>query len=300
MRRLPALLLALLTLTFGSPSLAAQEATPMGSDSILAVMGYPEFRVRVTGIDYEMSATSIPAGRTLIVLENAGEESWHGFLLRLPEGMTADSAMRATPGPEGAPPPWLFESYYPGFPGETQPGQTNYAVVDLAPGDYVIVSDSFQPFVVTANDASPTMMPEPAADGTVRLFEYGFQFPDALTPGRQVWTVTNAGREPHELILVRSPEPITREQALELIMAESQDATPTGGGPSAREFVAVGGMGWLSPGQTAWTEVDLEPGTYVVLCYAVGPDLEPHVLKGMVDVLTVGRGHPDIEDTPAF
>ena len=44
-------------------------------------------------------------------------------------------------------------------------------------------------------------------------------------------------------------------------MAESRDATPSGGGPSAREMLGISGMGWLSPGQTAWTEVTLALGT---------------------------------------
>jgi integrase len=58
---------------------------------------------------------------------------------------------------------------------------------------------------------------------------------------------------------------ITRNQVMELMKAaESLGATPTGGGPSARELLGVGGIGWLSPVQIAWTEVVPEPGTSVV------------------------------------
>jgi hypothetical protein len=290
MRRVLTLLLATLLLVLGSPAVAGQDATPAVPGPVLAGLGYPELRVRVVGATFDMAVTTIPAGRTLIALENAGDESWHGFLLRLPEGVTIDAVLAATPGPEDAPPPWLFAATYPGFPGETQPGRTNSALVDLTPGEYLIVGDSFQPLVVTDGTATPAAAPAPAAAATVRLFEYGFDLPAALSPGRQVWAVTNAGREPHELLLARSPAPLTREQAMELVLAESQDATPSGGGPSGREVLGVGGLGWLSPGASAWAEVELEPGTYVVLCYVFDPATGmPHAAMGMVDVFTVGE-----------
>jgi hypothetical protein len=290
MCRLLAVLLATLTLAFGPQVVVAQDATPATAGSLLAAMRYPELRVRVDGATYDMPVTSVPAGRTLIALENAGQESWHGFLLRLPEGVTVDAVMSATPGAEDVPPPWLFDASYPGFPGETQPGETDYAVVDLAPGEHLIVGDSFQSLLVTGDAATPSAASEPPATATVSLFEYGFDLPDTLASGRQVWAVTNAGREPHELLLARSPSPMTREQVMELVMAESQDATPTGGGPSGRDILGVGGVGWLSPGTTAWAEVNLEPGTYIVLCFVPDPEtFTPHVAMGMVDVFTVGE-----------
>jgi hypothetical protein len=49
-------------------------------------------------------------------------------------------------------------------------------------------------------------------------------------------------------------------------------------------------MGWLTPGTTAWIEVDLEPGTYFALCYVFDPNTgQPHVAMGMVDVFSVGE-----------
>jgi hypothetical protein len=132
---------------------------------------------------------------------------------------------------------------------------------------------------------------EPAADGTVRLFDFNFEFPETMAPGRQVWAVTNTGEQPHELLLARSPQPITTEQVMELLADPAEEATPTGGGPSFADFEPVGGIGWLSPGLTAWTEVDLEPGTYVALCFVFDPQTGlPHVAMGMVAVFTVGAG----------
>lgn len=293
MRRL-SLIIVLLTLVMTGPAgIAAQDAIPTPSRSSLATLGYPELLVRMNGDAFEMPETTVAAGRTLVRLENVGEESWHGFMLRVPEDVT-DEQVIADLGPEAeAPPAWLFTATYPGFPGETLPGQTNLALVDLMPGRYVVLGDTVQPFEVMGDAATPLATPEadvPIVDGTVRLFDFNFEFPDAIGPGRQLWAVTNTGEQPHELLLARSPEPVTTEQVLELMASESEEATPTGGGPSFGDLEPVGGMGWLSPGMTAWTEVDLTPGTYVALCFVFDPETGlPHVAMGMVAVFTVAE-----------
>jgi hypothetical protein len=291
------LFIAILALVLAGPAgIAAQDqkATPDTSGSSLASLGYPELLVRVNGDTIELPETTIAAGRTLIRLENMGEESWHGFMLQVPAGVTDEQVM-ADLGPNAeAPPPWLFQSIYPGFPGETLPGQTSLALVDLSPGRYLVLGDTVQQFEVVGDAATPGATPaaqEPVAAGTVRLFEYNFQFPDTLAAGRQVWAVTNSGREPHELLLARAPQPVTAEQVMQLLADPSEAATPIGGGPSFADFEPAGGIGWLSPGLTAWTEVDLTPGTYVALCFVFDPETGlPHVAMGMVAVFTVGEG----------
>jgi hypothetical protein len=289
------LFVLILALLLAAPvGIAAQDATPGTSGSALAALGYPELLVRVNDDTFEMPETTVPAGRTLVRLENVGEESWHGFMLQVPEGVT-DEQVIADLGPEAeAPPPWMFEAIYPGFPGETLPGQTNLALVDLSPGRYLVLGDTVQQFEVVGDAATPGATPqaeEPIAGGTVRLFDFNFEFPDTVEPGRQLWAITNTGEQPHELLLARSPQPVTTEQVMELMAGESEEATPTGGGPSFGDFEPVGGMGWLSPGLTAWTEVDLEPGTYVALCFVYDPETGlPHVAMGMVAVFTVGEG----------
>jgi hypothetical protein len=289
-----ALMVVILALVLSAPAaIAAQEATPQGSGSDLAALGYPELLVRVNGDTFEMPETTVAAGRTLIRLENVGEESWHGFMLQVPQDVT-DEQVVADLGPEAeAPPPWLFEAFYPGFPGETLPGQTSLALVDLRPGRYIVLGDTVQPFEVVGDVATPGATPEaerPVIDGTVRLFDFNFEFPDTVDAGPQLWEVTNTGEQPHELLLARSPEPVTAEQVMELMAGESEEATPTGVGPSFGDFEPVGGIGWLSPGLTAWTEVDLEPGTYVALCFVFDPETGlPHVAMGMVAVFTVGE-----------
>ena len=294
MHRLSLILVILALLLSGPAGIAAQDSTPEASGSALTARGYPELLVRVDGDAFEMPETTVAAGRTLVRLENVGEESWHGFMLQVPEDVT-DEQVIADLGPQAeAPPPWLFEAFYPGFPGETLPGQTSLALIDLSPGRYIVLGDTVQPFQVVGDPATPGATPEaedPAVDGTVRLFDFNFEFPETIASGRRVWAVTNIGEQPHELLLARSPRPVTAEQVMELMAGESEEATPTGGGPSFGDFEPAGGIGWLSPGVTAWTEVDLEPGTYVALCFVFDPETGlPHVAMGMVAVFTVGEG----------
>ena len=294
MHRLSLFVLILALVLTGPAGIAAQDATPDASGSALTALGYPELLVRVNDDAFELPESTIPAGRTLVRLENVGDESWHGFMLQVPPDVT-DEQVVANLGPQAeAPPPWMFEAIYPGFPGETLPGQTNLALVDLEPGRYIVLGDTVRPFEVVGDAATPGATPvgeEPVADGTVRLFDFNFEFPDTVAPGRQLWAVTNTGEQPHELLLARSPQPVTPEQVMDLLADPSEEATPTGGGPSFADFEPVGGLGWLSPGLTAWTEVDLEPGTYVALCFVFDPQTGlPHVAHGMVAVFTVGEG----------
>lgn len=93
---------------------------------------------------------------------------------------------------------------------------------------------------------------------------------------------------PHELLLARSSVPVTAEQIIELFSTEDDTATPVGGGPSYADIEPAGGIGWLSPGATAWTEVDLEPGNYAAVCFVFDPETGmPHIMLGMVDVFII-------------
>jgi len=280
-------------------SAAAQDATPEASESLLAGMGFPEFSIQIR--DGEITVpVQVGAGRTLITYENVGQESSHPFLVQVPEAVGVDQAL-ADLGPDAMePPPWFLDAIFPGFVGETLPGQISRAVVDLAPGSYLVLDDAAVAFEVVGSDATPIESQNPDTDGTVRLFEMGFEFPESIEPGQQVWEVTNDGEVPHELLLVWSPQPVTPEQAIELFNSEDSSATPVGGGPSLDDIFPVGGLGWLSPGMSAWTEVNIEAGTYIALCFVFDPETGmPHAMLGMVDVFTIGGDGTPTVATPA-
>lgn len=153
-------------------------------------------------------------------------------MLRLPATIPVDQAM-ADLGPEAMEPPaWFLQADFPGFVGETMPGQTSHAVVDLMPGSHLVLHNSATAIEVVDGEATPVTGQAPPVDGMVRLFEMGFEFSEVIDPGQQVWEVMNVGEAPHELLLVHSAKPVTAEQIIELFSAENENATPVGGGPS--------------------------------------------------------------------
>ncbi len=128
------------------------------------------------------------------------------------------------------------------------------------------------------------------------MFEYGFTIDGQLMPGPQVLKVANVGAQPHFTVLVRPTEPVTKEQVGMLLEAEmagtpTADVAAAAGVSNPDEWEFAGYAGTLSMGATEWIPVDLEPGTYVLVCFV--PDIEsdmPHAYLGMYDVITVGDG----------
>ena len=131
---------------------------------------------------------------------------------------------------------------------------------------------------------------EPASDITVSLFEYGFKVDGTLTPGAHTIKVMNVGAQPHVMALLRSPNPVTKEQIGQLLELDKTGGTPAPGAnlPNPGDFTNAAYMGTLSTGATGWVPVNLEPGYYVLLCFI--PDVQsgaPHAFMGMYDVVEV-------------
>lgn len=93
--------------------------------------------------EYSFAATpALPAGRSTIRVENAGAQPHEVFMARLGEGKTLDDALA-----------WMANMSQPApieFVGGTTviaPGRVNYLVLDLPPGEYILVC-----FVPDVND----------------------------------------------------------------------------------------------------------------------------------------------------
>jgi hypothetical protein len=313
-----ATVMAVVLLSSGMASLAAQEATP-GAATFADTMGFPELRVHITDTAYEGLPAETAAGRYLLTLEiEAAEGAGLNFMM-LPEGMSFDDfmtllagppaaspeAMIGTPGaeagpPEGEggdqPPEWYFQAEMAG--GTSGFAGTAQAIIDLTPGEWIAWAgypDAPQaPVGLTVSGeagATPAAGGEPAADVTVTMFEYDFSIEGTLTPGSHVFAVTNVGAQPHEMFMVRTEEPVTEEQIAQILELEMQGATPApeSGVPNPETFMPVAGMTPLSMGKTGWIPVTLEAGTYIMVCFV--PDIEsgmPHAFEGMYEVITVG------------
>jgi plastocyanin len=283
----------LLSLALAGPTIAAQDATPAGTGSLLTSLGYPELQVRVTDDAIE-APSQAAAGPTLLTVENASSEDTGVFLLAPPSGVSmADlqAAVEATPTAEEEFPDWFYDAVLTGGPSVFAGGR-GQAVINLTPGDWVVASEGDQepaPIMVTEG-ASPTAAAEPSADLTVELQEYAFSIPEEVSAGPQIWELTNIGEQPHIMFMVKTPGPITIDQVMQLLQLP-EDATPSPGLPNPEEFKDIGGLTIISSGRTAWMEFDLEPGNYVAICFIPDKEThEPHALLGMVSIFTVGNG----------
>jgi hypothetical protein len=289
-----------------APLAAAQEATPAaGKDRLLTdTMGLPELAITATAEAYEGVPTETAAGRYVVTLTSAmGADASAGVeFLMLPEDVSfADFLTMMTESMEG-PPEWYYQTYHAGGLA-ADPESTSQGIFDLRPGTYVVWSagdqEASQPPVeltVTGEAATPTAAVEPAIGATVTMFEYGFKVDGQLMPGPQLLKVANVGAQPHFMILIQPNEPVTKEQVSMLLEAEmagtpTADAAAAMGVSNPDEWGFAEFAGTISMGATEWIATDLDPGTYVLVCFV--PDIEsgmPHAYLGMADVVTVGDG----------
>jgi hypothetical protein len=309
------LVLALSTSGYTALLAAAQEATPTpGKDRLLAdTMGLPELAITATPSSYEGVPAETAAGRYVVTLTAAPGLPFGAGLefLMLPEGMTFADFMAiltgeapATPmasGEEQGAPAFYYQTYLPGGLSADRES-TSQGIFDLRPGVYAVWSggdpDAPQPPVemrVTGEAATPAASAEPAASATISLHEYGFQLDGQLVTGPQVVKVTNIGAQPHFMILINPGVPVTKEQIGMILDAEmagtpTADAAAAAGMSNPDEWAFSEYAGTISNGATEWIAFDLDPGTYVLVCFI--PDIEsgvPHAYLGMYDVVTVGE-----------
>jgi hypothetical protein len=275
MRVVPLLLLSSLVVA------CAKDAPP-----VVDVVSEPQ-QVTITATDfgYELPGTPIRAGLMTITLVNHGEEIHHVTLIRLQDGKTVGDFMTAiaTPGPV---PDWAVAV---GGPNGAPPGGEANATLVLEPGTHVVACfipspDGVPHFakgmimgleVQPGNGASAAL---PPGDIDVGLLEYGFAMSQTPTAGTRSFTVTNQGKEPHEVVLVRLAPGMTAEQVGAWIEAGEQGPPP--GEP-------IGGLSGMSPGQVENFSADLTPGTYGFICFVPAPDGVPHFAHGMVATFTV-------------
>ncbi len=260
------------------PLQPAASAPAAGSTDAL-----PELTIAVTADGIEVPA-EVPAGPTRINLVNAtGAMSPEGGPVlpdvgRLADGATLEELMAVLPSAMQNPMPMLelFKSY------GTAIAPTARLIWDLQPGHHVATvlaeAPMVQPFIVTDAAAEGAVV----ADVSVMLQDFAFVMPDSIAAGPQLWEITNAGTQWHELVVITKPAEMTVEEVLAALPAEGPPVGPM-------PFEINWGYVVLAEGTRAWAEVDLAPGVYTVICFL--PDLQgdmaPHATHGMVRTLTV-------------
>lgn len=139
----------------------------------------------------------------------------------------------------------------------------------------------------------------------VRTTDYAFHAPSRLASGWTTLRMTNEGEEPHFLVLWMLPEDKDFDAYVQEVYDPFMAAfEPYKAGETERDelfatlgetlapwanlaMMGRGGVGFLSPGRTGETTVNLAPGNYVMECYMIDAEGKVHNQLGMLRPLTV-------------
>jgi hypothetical protein len=259
----------------------------------------PEIEIGVGPEGVEAPA-SVEAGYQLIKLSAAEPHVGYLNIVQYPAELDEETAIEQMLAAGANDMPQEGWTYFGGT-NTGDVGEPSTFAINLAPGDYHWAVSyygteqgseeimSLVPFSVTAGEASP-VAGEPAAAVTLEEtddLEY-IVSPDPVPAGPQVWKITNTGtHHPHHVVMVRIPDDVTKQDIIAELNAMFA-GTPIAGESIMAQIAWVGYAALQSGGQTIWTEFDLEPGTYAVICFIL--DIEtgrPHMLDGMVTTFTV-------------
>lgn len=269
------------------PARAVSAATQSAGD-------YPKLEMTAKDYRFELPAR-VSAGYTEITLTNAGSATHHAMFMRLHPGKTVDDFTKIAQHEDvGA----LFSiSSSVGGPGSVDQGQKSTAILNLTPGQYVIIC------IVPGADGMPhykmgMMAPltvsqvtqegsPPSASVTVDLVDFSFaNLPGQVEAGRHIWKVVDTGKQLHEIILNRITPGVSFAQIEKILMTAPPDSASAHAGPPP--FVGMAGIAPMNPGETNWAVLDLEPGDYFAICFI--PDAKtgkPHFELGMIMPFTV-------------
>lgn len=126
---------------------------------------------------------------------------------------------------------------------------------------------------------------------TITTTDFAFAAPDTIAPGMTTITLTNAGAQPHHIIMARLDEGKTVDD-----LVADFNANPT----SVPVYATWhGANSTVMPGSSSTTTINLPAGTYALLCFVPDPaDGAPHFAKGMARTI-IATGEPNTAPAPA-
>lgn len=233
---------------------------------------------------------TLSAGLTTIRFVNDTDVMHMAHLVKIRGAHSIDELVEAyaeairTRGPR---PEWMTRFGGP----MAEPHSTAASVTqDLEPGLYAWVcglempdgtihftAGEAQALVVLPTNDQAASLAAPAVDNTMQLSDYAFALHAPLRSGPQTLKVENLGPEPHEVALAELAPGMT------VADVEAWLNDPQGPPPAT----VVGAVTALAPSLTAYLELNLTPGSYVLLCFVSAPDGRPHIAHGMIQQVTV-------------
>lgn len=325
MRRLK-YVIALLAMLGYTTLMALSSQAVSAQETGLGEAGLPELDVTATATGFEGIPDETAAGRYLINVTAAEDTGFGGGIAFVqPVGTSAEEFLAAAGGapeiagedpggtpvltteaspaagpPEGAgaPPAFFFDFAMAG--GVFIPaGASSHVVLDLTPGEWVAWGDNpsspQQPVIFDVTGEMPADLAEPASGATITMGEadeYLIAVTEGeLTAGQQVVRVDNAGVQPHVIFVTKGPDGLTEDQVEAVLHAEMTGTPPADEDLDPDEdFVDVLGTGTQSTDTSIWVTMDLEAGTYLLICFFPdAADGAPHAFYGMYTVVEVGE-----------
>ncbi len=140
-----------------------------------------------------------------------------------------------------------------------------------------------------------------------------FQAPDTIPSGWTTWKYINKSVQPHFILIDDYPDSITvKEFKKELLPPFGEGITLLYEGKKEEAFAAFGkipewyggtkwpgGVGLISPGKTAETTLNLEPGYYIIECYVKMSNGMFHTNMGMYKELIVSDERSTLKEPTA-
>jgi len=246
-------------------------------------------QLTVHASDFAFTAPdTVPAGMTTIHLINDGPGLHQAQLVRLDSSKTMADLLAALKNP-GPAPAWMVDF---GGPNAVAPGISTSLTEELTPGNYAWICfvdlpggvPHFMKGMERAFTVVPTSGPAaapPAADITVSLHDFAFDFSTPLTSGQHTLRIETTPGQPHELTIVKLQPGKTAKDLMAYLGAKNPPAGPPPGTP-------IGGTAGLRPDNPVYFTADFAPGDYVLICF-VGDakDGKPHFMHGMMQTVTV-------------
>lgn len=249
---------------------------------------YPKLNMTSTDAELLLPA-EIAAGRYLVTIENQSTQGESApIFVSLKDGQTADELLSEPGDPAAGLPAWFLTGTIVGAP-IAPLGMTAQAIIDFPAGSYAVSGEPYQPtgtLRVTAGHRKSRAGAD--VDETILMADDGWTgMPKTVTAGKHLWKVTSSGSIPHRFQLYSYPEPVTID-ALVAVLSLEEGAAPPPGSPDVTLAVPLGGLSPMSPGQTGWPVIDLEPGFYIGLCTIQnGEAAVPHYLSNELTVFSV-------------
>ncbi len=143
------------------------------------------------------------------------------------------------------------------------------------------------PVAEAPTEVPPTEAPAEPAELVIGATDYGYELPENVVAGSTRLTLMNKGQELHQAALFRLADGKTAAD-VEALAAESSEEAPL-----PDWMIAAGGPVAVAPTQQASTFVDLEAGTYVLLCAIPDAEGVPHMNLGQMATMEVGAAPED-------